>query len=104
MRSGSFFGSQMGTDGRRSERRRWAVVGLAIGLVLLVRGVTMQHRSVAQDGFELRTVVNEYCFDRHKAPRTLQELVDRDYLRRSALGAVTANIVTACKGNPYAEL
>jgi len=53
--------------------------------------------------FELRTVVGEYCFDRHKAPGTPWELVDTGYLRGSELDSVTANVVMACNGNPYAE-
>jgi general secretion pathway protein G len=104
MRSGRF-GSRMGTDGRRSETRRRVVVGLGISLVLLVCGVTMQRRPVEQDRnlFELRTVVAEYCFDKHKAPGTLREMVDAGYLRKSALDSVTANVIVACNENPYAE-
>jgi len=82
MRSGSFFGSQMGTDGRRSETLLWVVVGLGIGLVLLVSGGTMQWwRSVerAAELFRRRTVLDEYCFD---------------HAMNSA----------ACSGKPYAEI
>jgi len=69
-------GSQMGTDGRRSEARRRVVVCLGISLVLLVIGVTMQQRRQverANDLFRRRAVLNEYRFDRGKASGKVHE-------------------------------
>jgi hypothetical protein len=65
----------------------------------------MQRRPVEQGRnlFELRTVVDEYCFDKHQAPGTLREMVDAGYLRKSALESVTATVIAACNENPYAE-
>jgi hypothetical protein len=66
MRSGNFFGSQMGTDGRRSDRRRWAVAGLGISLGLLLVGVAILQRwqvERANELFRQRMVLNEYCFE-----------------------------------------
>jgi hypothetical protein len=105
MRSGSFFGLQMDADGRRSETRRKTVVCLGISLVLLVTGVTIHRKSLehARDLFELRTVVDEYCFDKHMAPGALWELVDTGYLRKGRLDSVTGKVAMACAGNLYAE-
>jgi len=77
MRSGNERGSGGGSRGEKKGRSLicWraraksgsvplfrVVVGLGIGLVLLVTGVTMQERR-AQELFRRRVVFDEYCFD-----------------------------------------
>jgi hypothetical protein len=74
MRSGRIFGSQMKTDGRRSETI--VVCCLGIALVLLVTGVTMQQRRRVErtnDLFRRRAVPNEHRFDRETASGTVHE-------------------------------
>lgn len=41
--------------------------------------------------FTLRTVIDEYTFDKKKAPQTLQDLVTEGYLRAIPLDPITGN-------------
>jgi general secretion pathway protein G len=41
--------------------------------------------------FTLRTVIDEYTFDKKKAPQTLQDLVSEGYLRDVPLDPITGN-------------
>ena len=41
--------------------------------------------------FTLRTVIDEYTFDKKKAPQTLQDLVSEGYLRDVPLDPMTGN-------------
>src|ERR1700685_1913496 len=41
--------------------------------------------------FTLRTVIDEYTFDKQKAPQTLQDLVDQGYLRGVPIDPITGN-------------
>ena len=41
--------------------------------------------------FTLRTVIDEYTFDKQKAPQTLQDLVDQGYLRAIPFDPITGN-------------
>ena len=41
--------------------------------------------------FTLRTVIDEYTFDKKKAPQTLQDLVSEGYLREVPLDPLTGN-------------
>src|SRR5258706_9259464 len=44
--------------------------------------------------FTLRTVIDEYTFDKQKAPQTLQDLVDQGYLRGVPLDPMTGSSET----------
>jgi general secretion pathway protein G len=41
--------------------------------------------------FTLRTVIDEYTFDKQKAPQSLQDLVSEGYLRAVPLDPITGN-------------
>jgi general secretion pathway protein G len=41
--------------------------------------------------FTLRTVIDEYTFDKQKAPQTLQDLVDEGYLRAVPIDPITGS-------------
>jgi len=41
--------------------------------------------------FTLRTVIDEYTFDKKKAPQTLQDLVDQGYLRAVPVDPITGS-------------
>jgi general secretion pathway protein G len=41
--------------------------------------------------FTLRTVIDEYTFDKQKAPQTLQDLVDEGYLRAVPVDPITGS-------------
>ena len=41
--------------------------------------------------FTLRTVIDEYTFDKKKAPQTLEDLVNEGYLRAVPIDPVTGN-------------
>lgn len=41
--------------------------------------------------FTLRTVIDEYTFDKQKAPQSLQDLVNEGYLRAVPLDPITGN-------------
>ena len=41
--------------------------------------------------FTLRTVIDEYTFDKKKAPQTLQDLVTGGYLREVPIDPITGN-------------
>jgi len=41
--------------------------------------------------FTMRTVIDEYTFDKQKAPQTLQDLVEQGYLRAVPLDPITGS-------------
>ena len=41
--------------------------------------------------FTLRTVIDEYTYDKQKAPQTLQDLVSDGYLRQVPMDPITGN-------------
>ena len=44
-----------------------------------------------QNLFTLRTMIDEYTYDKQKAPQTLQELVNEGYLRQVPLDPITGS-------------
>jgi general secretion pathway protein G len=44
-----------------------------------------------QNLFTLRTMIDEYTYDKQKAPQTLQELVNEGYLRQVPLDPMTGS-------------
>ena len=50
-----------------------------------------QREHAPQPSFTLRTVIDEYTFDKKKAPQTLQDLVTEGYLRAVPIDPITGN-------------
>ena len=75
------------------------IIVMAIISVLVAIAVPIYQRSLLgtkesllkNNLFTLRTVIDEYTFDKQKAPQTLQDLVDQGYLRAVPLDPMTGN-------------
>ncbi len=75
------------------------VVVMAIISLLLAVAVPMYQKSLRRTKesvlknnlFTLRTVIDEYTFDKKKAPQTLQDLVDQGYLRAVPIDPITGS-------------
>jgi general secretion pathway protein G len=73
------------------------IIVMAIISVLVAVAVPMYQKSLLrtketllkQNLFTLRTVIDEYTFDKKKAPQTLQDLVNEGYLRGVPLDPIT---------------
>ena len=72
---------------------------MAIISILVAIAVPMYQRSLIgtkesllkNNLFTLRTVIDEYTFDKQKAPQTLNDLVDQGYLRGVPVDPITGN-------------
>ena len=63
---------------------------LAIAVPLYQRSITRTKESLLKNNlFTLRTVIDEYTFDKKKAPQDLQDLVNEGYLRAVPLDPIT---------------
>ena len=75
------------------------IIVMAIISILLATAVPMYQKSLMRTKesllknnlFTLRTVIDEYTFDKQKAPQTLQDLVDQGYLRGVPLDPITGS-------------
>jgi general secretion pathway protein G len=75
------------------------IIVMAIISVLVAIAVPIYQRSIIgtkesllkNNLFTMRTVIDEYTFDKQKAPQTLQDLVDQGYLRAIPLDPMTGN-------------
>ena len=75
------------------------IIVMAIISILLATAVPMYQKSLLRTKesllknnlFTLRTVIDEYTFDKQKAPQTLQDLVDQGYLRGVPLDPMTGS-------------
>ena len=73
------------------------IIVMAIISILLATAVPMYQKSLVRTKesllknnlFTLRTVIDEYTFDKQKAPQTLQDLVNEGYLRAVPLDPIT---------------
>jgi general secretion pathway protein G len=78
------------------------IIVMAIISILLATAVPMYQKSLVRTKesllknnlFTLRTVIDEYTFDKQKAPQTLQDLVDQGYLRGVPLDPITGSSQT----------
>jgi general secretion pathway protein G len=78
------------------------IIVMAIISILLATAVPMYQKSLVRTKesllknnlFTLRTVIDEYTFDKQKAPQTLQDLVDQGYLRAVPLDPLTGSSET----------
>ena len=92
---------QSGSERRR--RRGYTLIELfivmAIISILVSIAVPMYQKSLLRTKesmlhshlFTLRTVIDEYTFDKKKAPTTLQDLVSEGYLRAVPIDPITGN-------------
>lgn len=73
------------------------IVVMAIISILLAVAVPLYQKSLRRTKeavlknnlFTLRNVIDEYTFDKKKAPQTLQDLVDQGYLRQVPIDPIT---------------
>lgn len=74
------------------------MIVMAITAILLAMAVPMYQKSVVrskesvlrQNLFTMRTVIDEYTYDKAKAPQSLQDLVTEGYLRQIPVDPITA--------------
>jgi len=75
------------------------IIVMAIISVLVSIAVPMYQKSLLRTKesllknnlFTLRTVIDEYTFDKKKAPQTLEDLVSDGYLRAVPIDPITGN-------------
>ncbi len=86
-------------SGRRGYTLIELIIVMAIISVLVSIAVPLYQKSLLRTKetllknnlFTLRTVIDEYTFDKQKAPQTLQDLVTEGYLRSVPLDPVTGS-------------
>jgi len=63
---------------------------LSVAIPIYSRSITRAKESVLKNNlFTLRTVIDEYTYDKQKAPQTLQDLVSNGYLRQIPMDPIT---------------
>jgi len=63
---------------------------LSVAIPIYSRSIMRAKESVLKNNlFTLRTVIDEYTYDKQKAPQTLQDLVSAGYLRQIPLDPIT---------------
>ena len=75
------------------------MVVIAIIVILISMAIPIYSRSIARakesvlknNLFTLRTVIDNYTFDKQKAPQSLQDLVTDGYLREIPMDPITAS-------------
>ncbi len=69
-----------------------AIIAILVGIAIPVynRSITRARESVLKNNlFTLRTVIDEYTYDKAKAPQNLQDLVSDGYLRQIPVDPMT---------------
>src|SRR3984893_967570 len=65
---------------------------LSVAIPIYSRSIMRAKESVLKSNlFTLRTVIDEYTYDKQKAPQTLQDLVSSGYLREVPKDPITGN-------------
>ena len=65
---------------------------LSVAIPIYSRSITRAKESVLKNNlFTLRTVIDEYTYDKQKAPQTLQDLVTSGYLRQVPMDPITSS-------------
>ncbi len=65
---------------------------MSVALPIYNRSIIRSKESVLKNNlFTLRTVIDEYTYDKQKAPQTLQDLVSDGYLRQVPIDPMTGN-------------
>jgi general secretion pathway protein G len=63
---------------------------LSIALPIYTKSITRAKESVLKNNlFTMRTLIDEYTYDKQKAPQTLQDLVSDGYLRQIPIDPMT---------------
>jgi general secretion pathway protein G len=66
------------------------VILITMAIPIYTRSITRAKESVLKNNlFTLRTVIDNYTFDKQKAPQSLQELVSEGYLREVPMDPMT---------------
>ena len=92
---------------RLRSRRRWlagftlielmivmaiVVILISVAIPLYQKSILRARESVLKNNlFTMRTVIDEYTYDKQKAPQSLQDLVTEGYLREVPLDPMTGN-------------
>jgi general secretion pathway protein G len=65
---------------------------MSIALPIYTRSIQRPKESVLKNNlFTLRTVIDEYTYDKQKAPQSLQDLVSDGYLRQVPMDPITGS-------------
>jgi general secretion pathway protein G len=65
---------------------------MSVALPIYNRSIMRSKESVLKNNlFTLRTVIDEYTYDKQKAPQTLQDLVSDGYLRQIPMDPIAGN-------------
>lgn len=65
---------------------------VSIAVPLYQRSIIRAKESVLKNNlFSMRSVIDEYTFDKQKAPQSLQDLVTEGYLRQVPVDPITGN-------------
>jgi general secretion pathway protein G len=65
---------------------------MSIALPIYTRSIQRSKESVLKNNlFTLRTVIDEYTYDKQKAPQSLQDLVSDGYLRQVPMDPITGS-------------
>lgn len=68
---------------------------MSVALPIYTRSIQRSKESVLKNNlFTLRTVIDEYTYDKQKAPQTLQDLVSDGYLRQVPIDPITGSADT----------
>ena len=68
---------------------------MAVAVPIYTRSILRSKESVLKNNlFTLRTVIDEYTYDKQKAPQTLQDLVSDGYLRQVPMDPITGSADT----------
>jgi general secretion pathway protein G len=63
---------------------------MAVALPIYTRSIIRSKESVLKNNlYTLRTVIDEYTYDKQKAPQTLEDLVSDGYLRQVPIDPIT---------------
>ncbi len=69
-----------------------AIIAVLVGIAVPIynRSITRAKESVLRNNlFSIRTVIDEYTYDKGKAPQALQDLVSEGYLRQVPVDPMT---------------
>ena len=68
---------------------------MSVAIPIYTRSIIRAKESVLRNNlFTLRTVIDEYTYDKQKAPQTLEDLVNDGYLRAVPLDPITNSTQT----------